>query len=132
MIAAEAQITDCDWHGTYNRIRPFRCTKPVTLGENVWVGLRAIIGKGVTIGDNSIVGAGAVVIGDVPKNVIVAGNPAKIVKTISPERRMLKREFLFENKEDYWSSQYQLEDSFSKQNSFRHWLRVKLFPGNKD
>ena len=55
--------------------------KPVTLGQNVWVGENARICKGVTIGDNSIVAASAVVTKDVPANCIAAGNPARIVKT---------------------------------------------------
>lgn len=56
--------------------------KKITIGNNVWVGWGAIILKGVTIGDNSIVAAGAVVVRDVPENVVVAGNPAKVVKRI--------------------------------------------------
>ena len=53
---------------------------PIQIGDNVWIGMRAIILKGVTIGNNSIVGAGAVVTKDVPANAVVAGNPAKLVK----------------------------------------------------
>ncbi len=54
---------------------------PIVIGNNVWVGSFARICKGVTIGDNSIVAANAVVTKDVPANAIVAGNPAKVVKT---------------------------------------------------
>jgi acetyltransferase-like isoleucine patch superfamily enzyme len=54
----------------------------IKIGNNVWVGWGSIILKGVTIGDNSIVAAGAVVVKDVPSNVIVAGNPAKVIKQI--------------------------------------------------
>lgn len=53
---------------------------PVSIGNNVWIGERAIILKGVSIGDNSVVAAGSVVTKDVPKNTIVGGNPAKIIK----------------------------------------------------
>lgn len=53
---------------------------PILIQRNAWVGANAIILKGVTIGENSIVGIGAVVTKNVPKNCIVAGNPAKIVK----------------------------------------------------
>ncbi len=56
--------------------------KEVTIGDNVWIGAGSFILKGVTIGKNSIVGAGSVVVKDVEPNVIVAGNPAKTVKTI--------------------------------------------------
>ncbi|MFA5102774.1 MAG: acyltransferase [Candidatus Thermoplasmatota archaeon] len=50
---------------------------PVVIGNNVWIGEKAIILKKVTVSENSIVGAGAVVTKDVPPNTIVAGNPAK-------------------------------------------------------
>ena len=62
--------------------RPRIPTQPVRIGNNVWIGMNAIVLKGVTIGDNSVVGAGAVVTHDVPPNVVVAGNPAKIVKQL--------------------------------------------------
>ena len=62
--------------------RPFIPTKPVRIGDNVWIGMGAIVLKGVTIGENSVIGAGAVVSHDVPANVVVAGNPAKIVKQL--------------------------------------------------
>ena len=54
--------------------------KAVTIGNNVWLGGRSIITPGVTIGDNVVVAAGAVVVKDVPDNVVVGGNPAKIIK----------------------------------------------------
>lgn len=56
--------------------------KPVTIGDNVWVGGGAIINPGVTIGNNAVIGSGAVVTKDVPANSIAGGNPAKIIKTI--------------------------------------------------
>lgn len=57
-------------------------TKKITLESNVWVGCHATILPGVTIGKNSIVAAGAVVNRDVPPNTVVAGVPAKAIKTI--------------------------------------------------
>lgn len=54
---------------------------PIIIGENCWIGTNVRICKGVTIGDNSVVAACSVVTKDVPANCIVAGNPAKIVKT---------------------------------------------------
>ncbi|MFD2613878.1 sugar O-acetyltransferase [Paenibacillus gansuensis] len=56
--------------------------KPVRIGDNVWIGGRAVINPGVTIGNNVVVASGAVVTKDVPDNVIVGGNPARIIKEV--------------------------------------------------
>ena len=56
--------------------------KPVTIGNDVWIGGKAIICPGVTIGDCSVIGAGSVVTKDVPPSVVVAGNPAKMIRKI--------------------------------------------------
>ncbi len=56
-------------------------SKRITIGENVWIGTHVVILPGVTIGDNSVIGAGSVVTKNVPRNSIVAGNPAKKIKT---------------------------------------------------
>ncbi|MGR6543688.1 sugar O-acetyltransferase [Paenibacillus tundrae] len=56
--------------------------KPVTLGNNVWIGGRAIINPGVNIGHNVVIASGAVVTKDVRDNVVVGGNPARIIKEI--------------------------------------------------
>jgi len=58
--------------------------RPVTIGDNVWVGTGAVIFPGVTIGDGSIVAMGSVVMTDVPVNTMVAGNPARQVRTLVP------------------------------------------------
>ncbi|WP_316822599.1 DapH/DapD/GlmU-related protein [Pedobacter gandavensis] len=58
-------------------------TKPVTIKQQAWIGAGAIILPGVTIGKNAVVAAGAVVSKDVPDNMIVAGVPARIVKSIN-------------------------------------------------
>lgn len=57
-------------------------SKPITIGDNVWIGGSAIINPGVTIGDNVVVASGSVVVKDVPDNVIVGGNPAKVIRVI--------------------------------------------------
>jgi acetyltransferase-like isoleucine patch superfamily enzyme len=61
--------------------RPKLRTAPVKIGDNVWIGMNAVILKGVTIGENSVVAAGSVVTKSVPANTVVAGNPAVAVKT---------------------------------------------------
>ena len=56
--------------------------KPIILGDNVWIGGSAVINPGVSIGDNVVIASGSVVTKDVPNNVVVGGNPAKIIKKI--------------------------------------------------
>src|SRR5690625_2600167 len=56
--------------------------KPITIHDNVWIGGGAIICPGVTVGANSVIGAGATVTKDVPANVVVVGNPARVIKEI--------------------------------------------------
>ena len=56
--------------------------KPVTIGNNVWIGGSVTILPGVTIGDNVTIGAGSVVTHDIPSNSIAVGNPCKVVKSL--------------------------------------------------
>ena len=56
--------------------------KPVTIGSDVWIGGKAIICPGVSVGDRSVIGAGSVVTKDVPPGVVVAGNPAKVIRNL--------------------------------------------------
>jgi maltose O-acetyltransferase len=56
--------------------------KPVTIGNNVWLGGSVTILPGVTIGDNVTIGAGSVVVKDIPSNSVAAGNPCKVIKSI--------------------------------------------------
>ena len=81
---SEARIMDTDFHAVeipesglrYNTMGQAR---PVVIGRNVWVGVSAIVLKGSRIGDNSVVAAGAVVAQKVPSDVVVFGNPARVV-----------------------------------------------------
>jgi maltose O-acetyltransferase len=57
--------------------------KPVTIGDNVWIGGRAIVNPGVHIGNNVVIASGAVVTKNVPDHVVVGGNPARILKQIT-------------------------------------------------
>jgi len=59
--------------------------KPVTLGDNVWVGGQAVINPGVTVGDDAVIASGAVVTDDVPAGVVVQGNPASVVREIDAD-----------------------------------------------
>jgi acetyltransferase-like isoleucine patch superfamily enzyme len=56
--------------------------QPIVIEDNVWIGSRSIIFPGVTIGHGSLVAAGSVVTGDVPPNTLVAGNPARKVRSL--------------------------------------------------
>ncbi|USK92939.1 sugar O-acetyltransferase [Rossellomorea marisflavi] len=72
-------------HGLDMKTRNTTYASPVTIGKNVWIGSGATILPGVTIGDRAVIAAGAVVTKDVPEGTVVAGVPAKVVKTIEEE-----------------------------------------------
>ena len=55
--------------------------KPVTIGNDVWIGMRSIIMPGVTIGEGAVIGAGSVVTKNIPPYSIAVGTPAKVIKT---------------------------------------------------
>ena len=81
MIGTHVSIIDNDFHDLVDRHRR-PAPKPIVIGNNVWIGNRAIILPGVTIGDGAVVGAGAVVVHDVPPGTLAVGNPARVAKTI--------------------------------------------------
>ena len=60
--------------------------KPITIGDNVWLGGGVIICPGVTIGDEAVIGAGAVVTRDIPARCIAVGNPARVIRRLDEER----------------------------------------------
>ncbi|MET8050213.1 sugar O-acetyltransferase [Streptosporangium sp. NPDC005286] len=64
----------------------WEAAKPISIGDNVWLGSGAIVLAGVTIGENTVVGAGTVVTRDLPANVVAVGNPARVIRTIGPGR----------------------------------------------
>ena len=56
--------------------------KPITIGDDVWIGGSSVICPGVTIGSRAIIGAGSVVTKDIPEDVIAAGNPCKVIRKL--------------------------------------------------
>jgi len=79
-IAWGVTICDHDFHKTYSKGTQNPETAPITIGDDVWIGMDAKILKGVNIGNRAIIAAGAVVTRDVPAHTLVAGVPARIVK----------------------------------------------------
>ncbi len=67
------------------RVSGYEYAKPITIGNNVWIGGSAVINQGVTIGNNVVVQPGSVVLSDVPDNVLVGGNPAQVIKELNEE-----------------------------------------------
>lgn len=131
MLANGSYITDSDWHTIYDRTKRDATATPVTIGDNVWLGDHATVLKGVTIGENSVVAARAVVTRDVPANVVVAGNPAKVVKELDPERGFVTRM-------DYFQDPVGLEQFFDAVdrevlagNSLWRWLWSAVYPASR-
>lgn len=67
------------------RNRGLEYARPITVGDNVWIGAQVCVLPGVTIGSNCVIGAGSVVTRDIPANTVAAGNPCRVVKQIDPE-----------------------------------------------
>jgi acetyltransferase-like isoleucine patch superfamily enzyme len=128
MFATHCYVTDADWHDLYDRTAAPGNTEEVVLGDNVWIGDSAIVCKGVHIGDNTIVGAGAVVASDLPANAVAAGNPARVVKQLDPERMLIKRETLFQRDVSYDEWIEQFERWVLAPNTLRGWLRSVFAP----
>ncbi|GHO48516.1 acyltransferase [Ktedonospora formicarum] len=87
-VVADTDFHSIDWDRRTNPDARVR-SAPVTIGNNVWLAGQTAVLKGVTIGDNSIVGFRGVVTRDVPPNVIVAGNPVRIIKQLDDGGKML-------------------------------------------
>jgi acetyltransferase-like isoleucine patch superfamily enzyme len=88
LLGANVMVVDSDFHPLEPARRHEPMTSdaiavaPVRIEENVFLGANSIVLKGVTIGANSVIGAGSVVTKDVPPNVIAAGNPCRVVKSL--------------------------------------------------
>jgi acetyltransferase-like isoleucine patch superfamily enzyme len=79
-LANEAYVMDTPSHGIEGRDPE---PKPVVIGNGTWVGARAIVLPGVTIGSRVVVAAGSVVTKDVPDEVLVGGNPARVIRQLT-------------------------------------------------
>ncbi len=132
MFANSAYISDADWHGIYKRSEPVGNTKPIELKNNVWIGDRAVVGKGVTIGENSIVAAGAVVVKSVPKNVIVGGNPARVIKELDPNEESHTRNDLFKDRGSLDELYDYLDKINLKENNSLKFFKSLFLPTKKD
>ena len=69
-------------------------TKPITVGDNVYIGVNSIIMPGVNIGNNCIIGAGSVVTKDIPEKSVYAGVPARYIKSIEEYYEKIQKESL--------------------------------------
>lgn len=77
-----------------NQIPDLEITKPITIGNDVYIGNNVMILPGVHIGNNVIIGAGAVVSKDIPDNSVAVGVPARVIKTADEYLEKIKRESL--------------------------------------
>ena len=132
MLASGVYISDSDWHGTYDRTAEAGQAAPIAIEDNVWLGLRAVVGKGVRIGKNSIIGAGSVVTQDIPANVIAAGNPAVVRRELDPATPFRTRADYFADPEALARQVDGLNRAFLKDNTTVGWLRSRFFPTRKD
>jgi acetyltransferase-like isoleucine patch superfamily enzyme len=131
MMASGVYITDADWHGIYDRAG-FGRALPVRLSDNVWIGDRAMICKGVSIGENSIIGAGSIVVNPVPANAIAAGNPARVLRYLDPEKEMRTRRDWFTGHTHLSAELDAWDNAMLKGNTAIKWLRHLVFPRKGD
>lgn len=131
MIANGAYITDSDWHSLYDRTAQDPRELPIHIGNNAWIGDHATVLKGVTIGENSVVAAGAVVTRDVPPNVVVAGNPAQVVKQLDPEKGYKTRADIYADPIDVWRYFDAIDKDKLGNNSLWRWLWSVVYPRSR-
>ena len=75
------------------RAQVYQYTKPIRIGNNVWIGAGAVVLPGVTIGDNTVIGAGSVVTRDIPAGVVAVGNPCRVMREIGEH----DKQYFFKN-----------------------------------
>jgi len=75
LISASHSLDNYDMHEK---------TSPIIIGNNVWIGMNAVIMPAIKIGDNVIIGAGSIVTSDIPSDSVAAGNPCKVIREKKP------------------------------------------------
>jgi acetyltransferase-like isoleucine patch superfamily enzyme len=80
MIGSHAAISSVTHDYAADDMYESVVTKPISIGNDVWIGTHALVLPGVTVGDGAVIGAGAVVTRDVPPGTIVAGVPARVIR----------------------------------------------------
>lgn len=87
----------CSGHSMNARQRAqgISTSKPINIGNDVWIGANATICPGVTIGDGTVIGAGSVVVKDIPSGVVAAGNPCKVIRKITDEDKIKDEDIAF-------------------------------------
>jgi acetyltransferase-like isoleucine patch superfamily enzyme len=91
MCGANVTITDTNWHALDWRDRLAGKpgdTAPVVIGEDVWLGMNAVVLKGVEIGRRTVVGAGSIVSRSLPADVIAAGQPAVVIRKLTEHEQL--------------------------------------------
>lgn len=75
-----------------------RFLKPISIGENSFIGMRSVILPGSVIGNNTVIGAGSIVSGNIPDRVVAAGNPARVICSVEEwtRRHMEKQDYILE------------------------------------
>ena len=130
MMAHGCYVTDSDWHTLHDRTRRSPTTTPVVLENNVWLGDGVTVLKGVTIGENSVVAARSVVTRDIPKNTVVAGNPARIIRTLDANLGYTTRGELFSDPSSVLSFYDAVDREVLSNNTFGRWILSMVWPSS--
>ncbi len=128
MMANGCYVTDSDWHTLYDRTRRSSTPTPVVLENNVWLGDGVTVLKGVTVGENSVVAARSVITRDIPKNTVVAGNPARIIKKLDTNLGFVTRGDLFSNPSSVLSFYDAVDREVLSKNTLGRWALSVICP----
>jgi maltose O-acetyltransferase len=79
---AMAERLPVDWTPASGRGPYVTMARPIIIGDGAWIGAGALLMPGVTVGEGAVIGAGSVVTQDVPPHTVVAGNPARVIRTL--------------------------------------------------